>query len=226
MASLSFSTIGFNNNALSAKGRERMSIGFKHINILGDRVRLRPMSATDTQVAYHLLTDDAILSQLEWDGPANEGEIFDTYSQWEAELKNGQSYHLAIERLDHPGLIGCIGVRFPRHHRQADIGYWLGVSFWDKGYMTDAIRLVCHFCFKYLDAVRVYATIFVGNVRSRRALEKNGFSLDGTIRCHLFKRGRWCDVWFFTLLRTEWEEKCEWFSPRNEEIVLAGSTNE
>lgn len=198
-----------------------MSIGFSHIAIVGDKVRLRPLLATDAKAAYRLLSDKAILSQLQWDGPADEEEVFNTYRRWEDELKSGDSYHLAIELLGYSGLIGCIGIRFPRHPCQADIGYWLGVSFWGKSYMTEAIRLACHFCFKYLDVVRVYATAFVGNVRSQRALEKNSFSLDGTPRCHILKRGRWRDAWFFTLLRTEWEDKREEFCPRHEGIVVA-----
>ncbi|MBI2328765.1 MAG: GNAT family N-acetyltransferase, partial [Chloroflexi bacterium] len=102
-----------------------------------------------------------------------------------------------------------------------DIGYWLGEPVWNKGYMTDAIRLVCHFSFKYLDAARVSATVFVGNIGSRRALEKNDFSLDGTMRCHVYKRSKWLDVWFFTLLLTEWDVKHEEFCPQYEEVIVA-----
>ena len=117
--------------------------------------------------------------------------------------------------------MGCIGARLRLHPHQADIGYWLGVPYWNRGYMTEAIRLICHFCFKHLDAIRTYATVFVGNVGSRRALEKNGFSLDGTLRQHLSKRDEWLDAWFLTLLRSEWDNRREIFCPRYEEVVVA-----
>ncbi len=198
-----------------------MSIDFNHIDIVGDKVRLRPTRATDAKVAHRLVTDEAVLSNLAWDGPTNEEELRDTFRRWEEEMKKGESYNMAIEHSDQPGLIGCIDIRFPKHPRQADIGYWMGVPFWNKGYMTDAIRLACHLSFKHLNAVRAYATVFVGNIGSRQALEKNGFSLDGTMRCHVNKRGRWLDCWFFTLLRAEWEAKRERFYPRHEEVVVA-----
>jgi len=198
-----------------------MPIGFSHIDIVGDKVRLRPMVAGDARIAYHLVANDAILSNLSWDGPANEKEVADTYRRWDDGLKIGEICGLAIECVDQPGIIGCITVHFPRHPQQADIGYWLGEPFWNKGYMTEAIRLACHLSFHYLDAVRVYATVFVGNIASRRALENNGFSLDGTMRSHIFKRGKWLDAWFFTLLRSEWETNREMYQPRHENVVPA-----
>jgi len=197
-----------------------MPIGFSHIDIVGDKVRLRAMRAGDARIAYRLVANDAILSNLSWDGPANEEEVADTYRRWEDGLKIGEICGLAIEHADQPDLIGCITVRFPRHPQQANIGYWMSEPFWNKGYMTDAIRLACHLSFQHLDAVRVCATVFVGNIASRRALEKNGFSIDGTLRSHIFKRGEWRDAWFFTLLRSEWETNREIYQPRHEDVVL------
>jgi RimJ/RimL family protein N-acetyltransferase len=197
-----------------------MSTVFNHIEIVGDKVRLRPVKVSDARVAYRLVKDEAVLKWLAWDGPASEKEVRQTYKRWGEQMETGDYYPFAIERNDQPGLMGCIDIRFPRHPQQADIGYWLGAEFWNRGYMSDAIRLVSYFSFKYLEAARVYATVFVGNIASRRALEKNGFSLDGTMRSHVHKRGRWLDAWFFTLLRTEWEADSERFLPGHEEVVV------
>ena len=196
-----------------------MSVGFSRIDIVGEKIRLRPARPTDAPDVYRLVTDEAVLSRLLWDGPENEEEIANTYRRWQDELKTGVSYQFTIERAEQPGPIGCIGPRLVTHPLQADIGYWLGVPFWNKGYMTEAIRLVCHFSFKYLDVVRVYATVFVGNEGSRRALEKNGFSLDGTLRSQVIKRGEWRDEWFLTLLRSEWESRRDYYQPVSEKMV-------
>ena len=85
--------------------------------------------------------------------------------------------------------------------------------------MTDAVRLVTHFSFEQLDALRVYATVFTGNVASRRVLEKCGFALDGTLRQQVPKRGEWLDEWFLTLLRAEWEPKRDEYRPSDERLV-------
>ena len=50
---------------------------------------------------------------------------------------------------------------------------------------------------------KLEATVFVGNVASRRVFEKNGFLLEGTIRRAVKKRGRLVDEWLFGLLPEE-----------------------
>jgi len=198
-----------------------MPVDFEHIELVGEKVRLRPIRKSDAPDAYRLLSNEAVLANLAWDGPTSEAEIAETYQRWVTEMKAGEACHLAIEHADKTGLIGCIDIRFPRHPRQADIGYWLGVPYWNKGYMTEAVRLVCYLSFKHLDAARAYATVFAGNNGSRKVLEKNGFSVDGTLRSHVFKRGQFVDSWFLTLLRSEWEVEQGRYYPRHEDIVIA-----
>ena len=197
--------------------------GFERIELVGDRVRLRPVQPADTADAYRLVSDEEVLSRLLWEGPVDEAEMSDIFRRWQTGLETGEGYNLAIERTDYPGLIGCIGPRLREHPLQANVGYWLGAPYWNRGYMTEAIRLVCHFSFEYLGVVRVHAGVFVGNVGSRRALEKNGFSLDGTLRSDVIKRGEWRDEWFLSLLRSEWEGDRTRFLPRYEDVVVIRS---
>ena len=65
---------------------------------------------------------------------------------------------------------------------------------WGQGFMTEAVRLLCAYCFD-LDA-HFHCVVIVGyakegNVRSRRVLEKSGFSLveskEGACRYELLK---------------------------------------
>ncbi len=198
-----------------------MPAGFSHIELVGDKVRLRPIREGDATNAYRLFMDDRVLSRLVTEGLAFLEEQREVYRGMAERLRTGESYNLAIEEVAKPGLIGGIGARPRLHPQQIDIGYWLGVPYWNNGYMTEAVRLVCHFSFVYLDAARAYATAFTSNVASRKVLEKNGFSVDGTLRSHVFKRGEWRDQWFLSILRSEWEVKREWYRPHHEDIVLA-----
>jgi len=193
--------------------------GFRKIDILGDKVRLREPREEDTPEYYRLVKNDAVLANIAWDGPENETEVRNSCLRFQREIRSGQSHHLIIESAGGPGVLGLIAVRFPRHPLQADIGYWLGEPFWNKGYMTEALRLMCWFAFKHLNSVRAYATVFVGNAGSRCVLENNGFTLDGTLRYHVYKRGNWLNTWFFTLLREEWQE----FTPRGTDIEVRES---
>lgn len=194
---------------------------FSRIDILGEKIRLRPIRVSDSKAAYRLMKNEAVHVNLAGEGPASEEELLNTFRRREEEMKTGQSCYLAIELADQPGIIGSIGIIFKFSPQQADLGYWLDEQYWNKGYMTEAIRLACHLAFEYCCAVRVYATVFVGNTGSRLVLEKNGFTLDGTMRSHVYKLGNWLDCWFFSLLRKEWEEKSENYMPVHEDIVTA-----
>lgn len=202
-----------------------MPRGFEKADLSGALVRLRPNRAEDANYSFPLLQDDRVLSQLAWDGPVSLGELatgFQRRAEW---FETGEQYSFAIEGLDGSGLVGSIGLTTPDHPLRVQAGYWLGVPFWGRGYMTDAVRLATHFAFQRLDAICVYARVFVGNIASRRVLEKNGFRLDGTLRCYILKRGVWMDAWFLSLLRAEWEAMKEHFSPSWEDVIPIKETD-
>ncbi len=192
---------------------------FSQVELVGDRVRLRPLSPDDAPVAFELLSDDRVTRTLVWDGPSSLEDLGDSYFAI-PNLPFGEppTYPFAIERVGQPRIAGSVSARARLHPRQFDIGYWLGAPYWNRGLMTDAVRLVTGFAFEHLEAVRVYATVFVGNGGSRRVLEKNRLRLDGTLRDHSIKRGQWMDTWFFTLLRSEWEANRSWYRPASEVV--------
>jgi RimJ/RimL family protein N-acetyltransferase len=60
-----------------------------------------------------------------------------------------------------------------------EIGYWLGVPYWGRGYATEAARAVIDHAFATLDHDRLVAGARVSNPASRRVLEKCGFQWTG-----------------------------------------------
>jgi RimJ/RimL family protein N-acetyltransferase len=56
-----------------------------------------------------------------------------------------------------------------------EVGYWLGVRYWGKGYATEALRAVIDFAFEEFDYEALHASARVTNPASRRVLEKCGF---------------------------------------------------
>jgi RimJ/RimL family protein N-acetyltransferase len=73
--------------------------------------------------------------------------------------------------------IGMCGVE-PRE-AAAEIGYWLGVPFWSRGYATEAVRAVIDHAFGGLGHAVLQAGARVSNPASRRVLEKCGFQWTG-----------------------------------------------
>ena len=187
------------------------NLGFDDIEVTGARVKLRPLSVADADPAWDLVHDNReILKWLLWEGPTVKDDLVIPWrDRWPEEMRRGQSYHFAIEPLEEGGFAGAISIKLPFYANSMELGYWLGVPFWNRGYMTEAISLACCFAFTCLDAVRVSSTVFVDNFASRRALEKNGFNTDGRLRRDVFKYSEWQDTFFMSLLAEEWLESHE-----------------
>jgi RimJ/RimL family protein N-acetyltransferase len=66
-----------------------------------------------------------------------------------------------------------------------EIGYWLGVPHWGKGYATEAVRALIDYAFGDLDHGALSAGARVTNPASRRVLEKCGFQWTGVGLCRV-----------------------------------------
>lgn len=110
------------------------------------------------------------------------------------------SLNLAIE----VGRAACggIGLRFQTdvYRRSAEIGYWLGEAYWNRGIATAAVMLLSAYVFRHYDTCRLYAGIFEYNQASMRVLEKAGYHLEAVHRQAVTKNGHTVDEHLYVLL--------------------------
>ncbi len=87
--------------------------------------------------------------------------------------------------------VGGIGLELGSdiERRSAEIGYWLGETFWGKGIATDAVRAMTGYGFETLDLTRVFAVPFANSSASKRVLEKCGYVQEGIMRRSAIKEG-------------------------------------
>ncbi|NUO61932.1 MAG: GNAT family N-acetyltransferase [Gemmatimonadaceae bacterium] len=71
----------------------------------------------------------------------------------------------------------------------AEVGYWLGVRFWNRGLTTAALRAITAYGFETLALERIFALPFATNVASVRVLEKAGYQREGLLRRSAIKEG-------------------------------------
>ncbi|HLO60618.1 MAG TPA: GNAT family protein [Bacteroidales bacterium] len=76
------------------------------------------------------------------------------------------------------------------YRKTAEIGYWLGEPYWNKGIMTTAVSLITEFGFKQLKLARIHTGVYEYNPASQRVLEKCGFAREAVFRNNIFKNGR------------------------------------
>ena len=99
--------------------------------------------------------------------------------------------------------IGCIGM-LPQEdvaRISAEVGYWLGEPFWNRGIATGALRMLTEYAFGELELVRLYATVMEWNPASARVLEKAGYQYEGRLRRSVAKDGQIIDQWLYAMLR-------------------------
>ena len=72
-----------------------------------------------------------------------------------------------------------------------------------RGHGTQAQRLLARYLFAHTPVHRVWAATEVENVAEQRALEKAGFTREGTLRGAGWRDGAWRDGVSYSLLRTD-----------------------
>lgn len=99
--------------------------------------------------------------------------------------------------------IGCIGL-LPQDdvaRISAEVGYWLGEPFWNRGIATGALQALTKYAFTELGLVRLYATVMEWNPASARVLENAGYQYEGLLRKSVIKDGTILDQWLYAIVR-------------------------
>ena len=87
------------------------------------------------------------------------------------------------------GVISLVGQK-DVYRKTAEIGYWIGEPFWNKGIATIAVKLITKYVFDQLDSVRIHTGVFEYNTGSMKVLEKNGYKNEGIFEKAILKNGR------------------------------------
>ena len=100
--------------------------------------------------------------------------------------------------------VGDLGVMFKDdvYRRSAEIGYWLGEAYWNRGLASQAVAAVSDYVFAHFDIVRLYANVFAHNAASARVLEKAGYTFEARLRQSVFKDGQILDELVYAKLRS------------------------
>ena len=95
------------------------------------------------------------------------------------------------------GIFRCDNI----HSRTAEMGYYVGESYWGSGLGTSAVKQVCNYIFNNTDIIRIFAEPFAYNVASCRVLEKTGFQFEGLLRNNAIKNGKVLDMKMYSLIK-------------------------
>jgi len=176
--------------------------------IYGERIRLRAIKRADLPLFVDWLNDPEVIQGLMLYHPFS----IEDEEAWFDEMRKKplEERPLVIEILTEEGweAIGNCGIfKINWRIRQTEFGIVIGAKkYWDKGYGTEALRLITRHGFDTLNLNRIFLRVYENNPRAIRAYEKVGFVHEGRLRQGEFQNGKYIDVFLMSILRSDWQE--------------------
>jgi RimJ/RimL family protein N-acetyltransferase len=169
------------------------------------RLILRPFSLDDASDLQRLVGEKVIAANtLNIPHPYEDGLA----EAWIATHAPGwQRGEQAVFAITEPaeGFVGVIGLTAVPAHKRAEVGYWIGVPFWGRGYASEALTTMIEFGFRQLELNCIHASHFVRNPASGRVMEKAGMKYEGCLRQRILKWGQFEDLALYSIIRSEYE---------------------
>lgn len=99
--------------------------------------------------------------------------------------------------------VGGIGIILQTDifRKSAEIGYWLGEKYWNKGIASKALKAMIEYSFNHFDINRLFAHVFDSNIASIRVMTKCGFKKEAQLSKAVIKNNQLQDCLIFSLLK-------------------------
>ena len=150
------------------------------IRIETDRLLLRPWQEEDVSDLYEYASVPGVGEMAGWVHHKSMEESRQILNMF---LSGKKTFALQLKETGN--VIGSMGIELmdpdpvedERYGRE--IGYVLSKDFWGRGLMTEAVKAVIAYCFETLGYDYLTCGHFIQNDRSRRVIEKCGFTYFG-----------------------------------------------
>ena len=176
-----------------------------------ERLILRPWEEADAESLYEYAKDERIGPAAGWPihtSAQNSREIIKTV------LAVPENYAVCLK--DDGKAIGDVGLKIGElsniglPENEGEIGYWIGVPFWGRGLIPEAVRELIRRAFADLRLETLWCGYFEGNDKSLRVQEKCGFKYHHTEKDLFWKTtGDIRTEHISRLTREEWENREE-----------------
>jgi RimJ/RimL family protein N-acetyltransferase len=175
----------------------------------GEKVRLRSLELSDLDTIMEFWNNLDLRHNVGYafpDSKQNREEFI--RNSWKLR-KEGKAYIFAIERKDTMEFLGHVSIYIHRNRdRSADLGIMIyNLENWDKGFGTDAMKVILVFGFEYRNLHRIELSVYPDNKRAIHVYKKLGFKEIGRKREARFMNGKYRDEVIMDILQREWRKK-------------------
>jgi RimJ/RimL family protein N-acetyltransferase len=171
-----------------------------------DRLILRPFQLSDAKRVQALAGHPSVAATTATiPHPYPDGAAEAWIEKHAESFEKGVAVQFAIGLKESTELIGCIDLfGVSEKHRKAEMGYWIGVDYWNKGYCSEAAIALVRFGFEHFKLNKVTSRHMSSNPASGRVMLKAGLKKEGVLRQEFEKNGGLVDIEVYGILREEW----------------------
>ena len=170
--------------------------------IKGRKIILRPFCLNDSKYILEIKSDSKGVK-------AFAGSPFPSNKESEEEwIKNmypkglPDSIYYVIEEAGSNKFIGyVVAKKIDYINLNAEVGIIFHENARGKGYFKTVSVLFYNYLFDTINLHKIYSTVLVYNEIAIENDKKIGFTVDGTIKEHVFQSGKYHDVYFVSLLK-------------------------
>lgn len=179
----------------------------KYPEIVTDRLILRGFRDDDAPVIRDLAGAREVAEMtLNIPHPYLDGMAEIWMSSHEEEYESGMGIVFAIIQKSTDYLIGAVGLTVSKRFARAELGYWIGKSYWGQGYATEAARALVKYGFEEMKLNKISATHMTRNPASGKVMMKIGMEQEGILKQHALKWDQFVDLAAYGLLAETWRK--------------------
>lgn len=170
-----------------------------------ERLLLRVPCAKDIPRIVHYANNEKIYSMtLNMPHPYHEKDAIYWINMANEGFEEKNHFIFAICKQSNDLFMGGIGLRLNTQFNHAELGFWIGESFWNNGYMTEATGKILEFGFERIGLHKIYATHMVNNPASGKVMINNGMVKEGEWVDHFKKGDKYHTVIQYRLTKDEY----------------------
>lgn len=163
------------------------------------------MNPEDVEDIFKIYSDPEV-AKYDWYKPiVTKENALSIINRYGREFQDKVEITWGVARKNDNKIIGycCLG-SFNDGSRRSEIGYGFNRNEWNKGYATEAIKVLVKFGFDSMNFNRIEATVTLGNDASVKALKKANFLQEGIVRERTIMKGIFEDDVILAILKKDY----------------------
>ena len=170
-----------------------------------ERLIYREINSEDVEEIFKIYSNPEV-AKYDWFTPINtKDDALSIINCYKKEFENKEEITWGVARKNDNKIIGyCNLGSFDDDSIRSEIGYGFNREEWNKGYATEAIKVLVKFGFEVMSFNRIEATVTLGNDASIKALKKASFIQEGILRERTIMKGEFVDDVILAILKKDY----------------------